>query len=117
MPAVLPSGGDGGHRQLRGGQHVAHAQRAAVNGLQHQQAGHNLGQAGGGTPFVDIALIQNLIRVRVNEQGGLGLNFKGAVLLFGGQSGGGKGKRQEQREKKRAKTANFHIILQKNMVY
>ena len=47
------------------------------------------------------------------------LDLKGAVPVpgSGGQSGLGQGEHKDQREKKREKTANFHIILQKNMVY
>ncbi len=88
-----------------------------------------------------VLLIENLFCFRVDEQGGLGrhvepggffrlrgLRFLGldrrlALLLgrllgrFGGQGGGREGEEQEQCKKKSAKTANFHIILSKNMVY
>ena len=110
-------GGDGGHRRLRGGEHRVHGNHLAVNGLQHQQAGHNLRQAGGVEPLVDVPGVEDLLRVRVDEQGGLGLHLPVPHVIGGGAGGGRQGQRQNQAEKKRKKTANFHIILHKIMVY
>ena len=138
VAAVRGNLGDGG---LAGGEDLAFGESAVVNSLQHQQAGHDFGDAGGVETVVDVLLIENLLGLRVDEQGGLGrhvesgrffrlrgLGFLGldrrfALLLgrllgcVGGQGGSGEGEEQEHGKKKSAETANFHIILSKNMVY
>ena len=109
--------GDGGDRRLRGGEHRLPGQLAAVDGLQHQKAGHDLGQAGGIEPLVDVPGVEDLLRVRVNEQGCLGGNLPVTHVVLRGQGGGGELEEQNTTEKKREKAANFHIILHKSMVY
>ena len=117
IPAVLPSGGDGVDGDVRGGEDRVPGDLPPVQGLQDQKAGHDLGQAGGIEPLVDVPGVEDLLRVRVNEQGCLGGNLPVPHVVLRGQGGGGEPEEQNTTEKKREKAANFHIILHKSMVY
>ena len=94
-------GGHGGDRRLRGGEDGFPGELTAVHRLQHQQAGHDLGQAGGVEPLADVPGVENLLRVRVNEQGGLGGHLPVPHVVLRGQGGDGELEEEEAAEKKR----------------
>ena len=64
------------HGGLGGGDLLIHAELAAVNGLQHQQGAHDLGDAGHGQLFVDVLIVQDGAGVAVHQNGGLGADIR-----------------------------------------
>ena len=102
---------------LGGGEDCVHGQFSAVHGLQHQKGGHDLGEAGRVEPLMDIPGIKDFTGIRICQQCGLGGYLPVTGIPFGGQGGGPQSEDQNDAEKKREKTAIFHIILPINMVY
>ena len=64
------------HGGLGGGDLLIHAELAAVDGLQHQQGAHDLGDAGHGQLLVDILIVQDGAGAAVHQNGGLGVDIR-----------------------------------------
>jgi hypothetical protein len=86
------------HTGFPGGDGGAQGQLAVLDGLQHQQGGHDLGDAGGVGLFVGFHIIEDLAVVGV-QQDGVGTE-QVQVLLIRNRGGGGGGQRQRQSEQK-----------------
>ncbi len=68
---ALPQGGTGGELLVQG-------QLAAVHGVQHQQGGHDLGDAGGIDFLVRVLLVEHRVGVQVHQQRRLGFDLHAA---------------------------------------
>ena len=80
---------------LRHGDQSVHGQLAPADGLQGQQAGHDLCDAGGIPDIVGVLLVEDLAGVQVHQQGGFGLD---GDLRYAGISDGGRTGDQEREE-------------------
>ena len=73
-----------------GGDALVKAQLPALDRLEDQQGGHDLGGAGDGQLIVAVLFVEDGVRLRLHQQGGLGADVR--VL----QSGGGNGQNAAQ---------------------
>ena len=104
-------GGAGVVRQARhavgaGGDGVAEPQLAPVDGFEHQQCRHHLGDAGGVLLGVGVLIQQHGAGGAVHQQGGLGVQLD--ILHGVGSNGPELRQQQGQQQKNGAKTAEFH---------
>ena len=104
VAAVRGNLGDGG---LAGGEDLAFGESAVVNSLQHQQAGHDFGDAGGVEAVVDVLLIENLLGLRVDEQGGLGRHVESGRFF---RERGGRGAGTWQKKERRNGEFSYHSL-------
>ena len=91
-----------------GGDGLIHPQLAALDGLEYQQGGHDLGGAGDGQLVVGVLVIEYGARLGLHQQGGLGAYVR--IL----QRGGGNGEKTAQQggqQKNREQTAYFHVTF------
>ena len=102
-PYCLCRGGDGGVRR----------QIAPVDGFQHQQGGHDLGDGGGVHFLVGVVVVEHFTVVAVHHDGGAAA---GHGILQGGGREGGQGYHQNNCQKQRKKTIFFHRILPISML-
>ena len=72
-----------------GGDHGVHGQLPPADGLQGQQGGHDLGDAGGVSDLVCVLLVEDLVGFHVHQQGGGGVDGDGrhALVLYGAGEG------------------------------
>ena len=82
----------------RDGHHRIHGQLSPADGLQGQQTGHDLGDAGGVAGLVGVLLVEDLLGVQVDEQGGFGVDGDLRHAGIGDSAGPGdqKGGQQDQ---------------------
>ena len=78
LPGLEVGGGGVLGQVLQGGgvhrDHCGQVQLPPADGLQGEQGGHNLGDAGGVALLVGSLLIENLVGVQVHQQGSGGLD-------------------------------------------
>ena len=81
-------------------------QLTPAHGLQGEQGGHDLGDAGGVALLIGVLVVEDLVRVQVDEQGGLGIHCDGrhALIVDGACQGGEQPGEQRQGQKKRKRT-------------
>ena len=85
--AVEVGQGGGVHGDLGG-----EVQLSPAHGLQREQGGHDLGDAGGVAPLVGLLFIEHLLGVHVDEKGGRGVHGDGGDAFV--IDGPGEGRQQ-----------------------
>ena len=118
-PGGAAVGGQPVQRGGGGGQLLIQRQLPLIHGLQRQQRGHDLGQAGGIQLGVFIFGVERRLRVPVHQKRRLGLNVRVRDRRFRlVRRGGDRGEAREdgQQQKNREKAFEFHVNLLHYMV-
>ena len=85
-----------GYRLLGGGNLIIQAELASLNGLQHHQGGHDLGDGGGVNALIAVLLIEYLAVVAVYQDGRVAVGL--GIIQGHGRDGEGQGQGRSQQQ-------------------